>query len=238
MSHTIDIIIPVNQATTWAYEELRYTLRSFEMYCPEIGNVYIIGHKPTFVQNVIHVPFREKSMYPATNLYQKLKVACEMEEVSELFIYAHDDHFLLPGYVYDAAYCEGDLEDELRREGDPIYKRTVRNTLEFLLAMPEPKYRNFDVNVPMAMSKKAFLTAMAQVNWERNWGYCIKSLYGNMYDILPARIEDCKIRSPKPYDYLRDFIKDKPGFSSGMRINDDFKKLLTELYPNKSKYEQ
>jgi hypothetical protein len=233
----IDIIIPINQATTWEHNELRFTLRSFEMYLPDMGNVYIIGHKPAFITNVVHVPFREKSMYPAINMCQKIKRACELD-VSNIFLYAADDHFLLPGFVFDAAYYDGDLEDRLRDPDDILYKKTLRNTLEHLISAPDPVYKNFDMNTPMLLQKECFLASMAQVDWEKPWGYCIKSIYGNHFDIPGVAQADGKIRVPKPYDYLREFIKDKVCLSTGMRINDDFKRLLTELYPNKSKYEQ
>jgi hypothetical protein len=235
----IDIVIPHNQSSRWECNELRYTLRSFEMHFELIGNVYIIGHKPSFLQNVIHIPFREKSMYPAINIYQKLKLACETKEVSGAFIYAADDHFLQWQYVYDAAYYHGDLENRLCDPGEPIYNRTIRNTLEHLISSAEPRIKNFDAHTPMMMGKTNFLAAMSQVDWEKPWGYCIKSLYGNHSDLMGAPIEsDGKIRASKSYDYLRGFIKDKVCLSSGPDFNDDFKKLLNELYPNKSKYEQ
>lgn len=233
----IDAVIPMNQQSVWNNNELRFTLRSFEQTMP-IRNVYLIGTKPLFIKNVIHLPFRDKSMYAATNICEKLKYACVQEEISEMFIYANDDHYLLPGFDIGAAYYDGDMEQQLRDHPDILYKKTIRNTLEYLLSMPgEPMYKNFDIHTPILLSKKSFLAAMAQINWSRPWGYCIKSMYGNIYGLPGVAALDGKVRGARTYDYLRGFIKDKVCLSSGNVINEDFKRLLTELYPNKSKYE-
>lgn len=234
----IDVIVPMNNRSEWNNNELRYALRSAEQVLGDIiRRVFIIGTLPNSIKNVVHVPFRDKSTFPATNIYRKLMNICLHHDVSDGFIFMADDQYLLNGFMFDAAYYSQPLEDELRYHPNPIYKRTLRNTLQALLDLGKPTM-NYDIHLPLLMNKQVFIEAMRQVDWVRqDYGYCIKSLYCNIAEVHGVKTFDAKVRSGQTLEYYHEFMKTRVGISSSDHVNQDFKNLLNQLYPKKSKYE-
>jgi hypothetical protein len=53
----IDVVYPLGTGSVWQDNELRYSLRSLEKNFPDLGRVYVVGHKPDWLGNVEHIPF-------------------------------------------------------------------------------------------------------------------------------------------------------------------------------------
>src|SRR6056297_2738384 len=77
------------------YWELRMSLRSLS-FLTDIGNVFIVGHKPEWCKNVIHIPHEDpyKSNKDG-NLINKLISACFHPDLSEEFLWFSDDQYVL-----------------------------------------------------------------------------------------------------------------------------------------------
>src|SRR4051812_48140009 len=95
-----DIVIPLNNRSYQKNIELRYCLRSIEKHLSGVGNVFIVGHMPEWVTNVIYIPFEEdpRNRFRDRNIMLKVSEACKDSRVSDDFLMIHDDHFLLAGY--------------------------------------------------------------------------------------------------------------------------------------------
>ena len=52
----LDIVIPLAKDKRTNYYELRMTLRSIEKNLTGYRNIIIIGERPTWITNIIHIP--------------------------------------------------------------------------------------------------------------------------------------------------------------------------------------
>src|SRR5688500_13559340 len=93
------IVIPLGHGSHWGNTELRYCLRSVEKHLTGYGDVIIIGEKPAWLRNVIHIPFDEgpapKSFEKERNIFNKIMVACNDDRVTDSFLFMPADHLML-----------------------------------------------------------------------------------------------------------------------------------------------
>lgn len=74
-------------------ETLRYSLRSIDRHMPGV-EVFIAGHKPSWVRGVTHIPVPQQRKSWA-NVSRVLRVACTHPEVPDEFVLLNDDFFAL-----------------------------------------------------------------------------------------------------------------------------------------------
>lgn len=226
------IIIPLGLGSRNNDLELRYCLRSIEKYLTGYGDVFIVGEKPDWLCNIIHIPCPDqgdKTYDKERNIFGKILAACADERVTDNFLFMNDDHYLLQGYeaAWFPFFYHGRLSGKMTVTD---YKHTVRNTLELLRA--DPPYA--DIHCPIVYNKRAF-GALTRHDWSVQFGYCIKTLYCHKYISINDMIEmkDCK-QDDRPKN-----IDGRPWFSIGDKaFYWDVRALLQKLYPLKSKYEK
>jgi hypothetical protein len=242
----IDIVIPLRNDSTWNNNEIRYCLRSVEKHLTGIRDVYIIGHKPKFLQNVVHIPMGDSKPYVPLNIRWKLLTACAQHSVSENFLFMNDDHYIMESYKQTVFYHCGLIEEILDTSTNSVYKQIARNTIIRLGS----NHYNYDIHTPIIFNKQVFLQAMWQWDWDGQkdewnpeWGgYLIKSVYANllmkkfpMFHFQYA--EDGKIRGPISHAELERIFRECPVVSSGDIITVGLRSMLEEMFPEKSKYE-
>ena len=73
----IDVVYKLGLNPDWGnYEELRHSLRSLCNF-ENLGNVFIVGQKPDWIQEVIHIPALDSyKRNKDANLINKLILAC------------------------------------------------------------------------------------------------------------------------------------------------------------------
>lgn len=93
----MDIVYIVGKGSRWENNELRYSLRSIDKYGIGVGNIFIIGTVPNFINraNVTCIEMEDATQYPAKNVYHKIKAAVECDKVSPFFLLSSDDHFFV-----------------------------------------------------------------------------------------------------------------------------------------------
>ena len=57
-----------------ADDELRYSLRSVEKHLKNFGKVYIIGNLPSFLKDVVHIPYDDVDRSKETNIYKNINL--------------------------------------------------------------------------------------------------------------------------------------------------------------------
>jgi hypothetical protein len=234
------IAIPLGTGSRWNDTELRYCLRSAEKHLTGYGDVFIIGERPEWLRNVIHIPcpdYGDKTYDKERNIYGKIMAACADDRVTDDFFFMNDDHFLLQDYEAGKFpyYCQGWL-GEFMTVTD--YNNTVRNTNELLWPLGHDCLY-FDIHCSIVYSKEKFTWCVSDADWSKPFGYCIKTVYGNTVAGLQAiEYPDLKINEVYSSDKIRKLIAGRPWFSIGDQAREGgLLKVLQELYPRKSKYE-
>ena len=221
-----DIVIPYVHSR-WQDQEVKYALRGVEKYLTGVRNVVIIGDMPAKITGVIHIPHPADTRIPwkEKNIYERIRLACEDERVSDRFLYMNDDHFLLS--EYEAAGFPGYYSEWPNHNG--AYQHTLNNSREICT-------RFYDVHCPMLISKQRFIATVGALDWNKKFGYCMKSVYAKG---LPGEeYPGMKIREQNPIGVLRRMVAGRKWFSvCDQSRGPELERLLNELYPVKSKYE-
>jgi len=231
------VIIPLGHGSRNNDLELRYCLRSMEQYLTGYGDVFIIGRKPGWLKNVIHIPFDEgfapQGYEKERNIYNKIMAACADDRVTDDFLFMNDDHFLKAQHEANRfPFCScGRLSDKLTVTD---YKYTVNNTMSVLWPT-DPAYA--DIHCPILYNKHLF-KALEEYDWQVKFGYCIKTLYCHRWSRFTHKVADMKIDAKYSAEQITQAIKGRPWFSIGDKAFDgEIVQVLQELYPTKSKYE-
>lgn len=237
MDMNTSIVIPLGNGSHWNNTELRFALRSVEKHLSGHGDIFIVGEKPEWLRNVVHIPFDEgfapQSHEKERNIFNKIMAACGDERVSDSFLFMNDDHFLLTGYQADhfPLYYQGRIGEFLTVTD---YKHTVYNTVKAVTS-DNPVYT--DVHCPIIYNKEKF-RALSRYDWSVKFGYCIKTLYCHHWGQVFTKCTDLKINEPCPYDKLWELTRGRHWFSIGDQAQEgELLQLLKEFYPHKSIYE-
>lgn len=237
------IIIPV-KSTTKTNTELIYTLRSLERHLKGFGDIFIIGKKISSLRGLKYINANDeaKSMYKERNIFRKIILACKHPEVTEEFVFFNDDHFLLKDFDADNLpfYHKGDLSETMSKNmGD--YRKSLNHTRKYLLSKDKPTL-DYDTHFPIVYEKKKFIHTFVysdDINWDKPFGFVIKSLYANMVGVKGEFGGDCKIQHKMSYNEIVEKIGSKSFFStSDGCLNEDMMRFLNEKYGTKSKYER
>lgn len=243
MEKPISIVIPVRDNSKNNNKELVYAIRSFQSNLKVLGDIFIVGKiiKPLRGLKYIYCKDEPNGKNKERNIYRKILAAINHPEVTEDFIFANDDHILLKEFDANNLpfYHKGDLEDTMTKNlGD--YRKSVNHTRKFLIEQGKPTL-DFDTHFPIIYNKKKFIDIFTHkcVNWEKPFGYVIKSLYVNMANIPGEFGGDCKIQHRMSYQELTAKIGDKEFFSTSDKcLNEDMMRFLNEKFPTKSQYER
>lgn len=233
----MDIVIPLGTRSQWDDNELRYALRSIEKNCINVDQIWIIGERPAFLSNAIrHIPFLDSSVFPATNIMNKILRVCQEPELSEKFLFSNDDIFInklldieLMPYLY-----QGNLARTRHRDGN--YAATISNTFS-VLNLSDLPYLHFDIHTPIIYSKNLFPEIMHYFDWSINHGYAIKSLYCNTAKIPPTPYIDNKIRSCLTYLNMQIAFRYQFTSIGDRAVCDSLFRVMNEMYPAPSKFE-
>lgn len=237
---------PLGGGSPWLNNELRYSLRSVEKHLKGVRDVYIVGEKPSWLKNVIHLPFVDALMWKEINIFRKILHVSEHSDISQNFLFMNDDHFILSDF--DAQnfpfYYKNTLDDAIARKyGEGRYKRALVNTRDALMKRGYTRY-NYDGHCPIIYNRQNIIKLSNMYDWNPDNvgpGYVGKSLYGNTFEVKGEYSVDCKIHMQMYPDEIFNVIKDKKFFSIGNAIlqptPEDLTTVMEQLYPNKSKWE-
>ncbi len=238
----MDALYVLGKGSKWGNNELRYSLRSLKKYMKGIERIFICGECPEWIQNVYHIPCRDISPYAEfkeQNIYQKIVRACIEGELSNDFLFINDDHFFLkPAPAAFPFFYDDPIEYIIKhRNNGSTYMITMRNTVEEL--NKRGCYtRHFDIHTPIIFNKNLFMHVFHDWNWNKAYGYMIKSAYVNSLGITGDQEKDCKINRSLPAKLILDKIQERYVLSIGdSALNMDMKAFLQERFPDKSPWE-
>lgn len=243
-SHLFDVVYPLGAGSVWNDNELRYSLRSMEKNLRDLGRVFVVGHKPDWLINVVHIPMKDiHRKNKDANLIDKVLAACRTG-VSDKFLFASDDQCLLqPVSLAELkAYHIGRLEDKPADFwGGGRWKRRLRRTYGLLLHEEKTTF-HYDSHVPMVYERESFESVMTSWPYQQGIGYCINTLYFNMLAIkeqYEMQGQKLTLEQPVPSaDEIRAKLIGKTylGYSDA-GLTDGLRTILAELFPEPSQFE-
>ena len=236
----IDVFYVLGSGSKWQNNEIRYSLRTLEKYGHNVGQVYIVGQRPSFISDKIKYIRAADIGTPACNHWYKVK-RFFIETGIKRACYMMDDIFFikdvdLENYPY---YCHEELktyEDSWKNH----YHKMVETTKMELEKENKP-ITNFEIHCPIIYEKDKFEALEDKFKYIKNKHrhfVGVRSYYCNMNGIEGTFCNDMKIRTPHMSNWL-ERIKDSDCFSS----SDDTIKMgigdwLQKEFPNPSKYEK
>ncbi|MBK7304360.1 MAG: hypothetical protein IPI90_14195 [Saprospiraceae bacterium] len=235
----MDLVYVLGSGSRWGDNELRYSLRSVEKYLTGYDKIFLVGNKPDWVKNVVHIP-KQDIPCKECSIKEKILAACYDYRLSEDFLFLNDDHiFLQKTETYEIkSYFYGTLSEWInRRSPKERYFKCLSNAKAELERFGLPTY-HFDIHVPIVYNKTRFIQAMDTYNWNLTEGMVIKSLYGNTFFENPVEYLDCKINEGINLEQIEKRVKDRFCFSFGDKgLNMHLKYFLNKNFLDPSKYE-
>lgn len=93
---SVDLVYKVGSISHDNYKELRYSIRSCKRHFKDLNNIYIVGTKPNWLENVKHIKLDDCYTHNKdANLINKLIIACFDKEITKNFLNMSDDYFML-----------------------------------------------------------------------------------------------------------------------------------------------
>ena len=228
----MDIVIPLGTESRWHDNELRFTLRSIEKNLTGYRNVIIVGWCPPWLQNVIHIKKDDRFGKKQFSIFSKTMAAFDHEETSDSILFWNDDHFLMDGLdVKDFRYWYDGTIDEWGQKAIGNYKRAIQNTAEI-----KGLNRFYtDIHTPIIYQRAKF-KALAELDWSKE--YVIKTAYTMRQVGNFEPLDDIKVNKPLTYKEWQDRANGRKFLSIGpYGVSPGLIQLLTEHFPNRSKYE-
>ena len=241
-----DVIIPLGIGSKYDDLELRYCLRSLSKNFRCLGNIYLIGHKPNWVKNVIYIEFEDIFKFNKdANLINKTLYICSKRSVSKNVMRISDDQVLLKPLICSdiKPLHKGDLNGaefvQLNNWG-----RRVKNTFELLFHHDLSTFF-YETHIPVIYDKSEFIKIMGKQNWAiEKGGYTINTLYFNqLKNNIPIKISNEKLEIEGEVKNKEQILKELDnknliylGYDEG-GFNKDLIEILQILFPDKSQFE-
>lgn len=237
-----DVVYLVGPGTAMAFNELRYSLRSLDLYMKNYRNVFIVGLLPAFIDpdKVIHIEQYDQYENPAKNIATKVLAACLDERLSDEFVFMNDDYFLLK--PIDATnyphFYKNTLEQAMQMNRGSSYLWHLKQTYDILRQRNKP-LKNFDGHCPMIFKKSAMTSVIGDYPWNVKNGYTLRSLYCNSLFIEGELRQDMKFNTKRDEQKMRKALVGKDCFSIGDgAVNRDLRVMLQDMFPQPSKFEK
>lgn len=188
----MDIVYPCKIDTTNDTEELRYSLRSLENI-PHT-NVFIVGEKPAWVKNVIHIPI-DQSLTKSENVARNIRAAVHCESLSDEFILMNDDMFIMKKInqlpVRHLGFMDAVIRQyEERYPESSQYITKMKKLYALLLSLGYARPLSYEAHIPMAFNKRDTARIMEEGNGPI---YQLRTYYGNTHHLGGEKMDDVKI---------------------------------------------
>lgn len=225
----MDIVYVIGNSSKYNDLELRISLRSIEKNATKFNRVFIVGEKPKWIQNVIHIPV--KDIYsPENNVFNKILIVCK-SEISDKFMFMNDDFFMMKKFNPEKYpyFVNGKVEFIF----NPSKYQTVLNNTIFYLQEKVDKIMDYRVHCPIVFNRDKFLSLepIFISRKHKETGYSPRILYGNLFVKKYIEEEDCKI-------WDDNIFIGKQGCISTKDDGKNILKILYETFYEKSKFEK
>lgn len=240
-----DVVYKIGGRGKWNEdrEELRYSIRSVEKNFQDLNRIVIVGKKPSWLKNVIHIDVDDaKEFSKDANIIKKLYHVSNDDLISSQFINISDDQII---------NNPTQTEDFTPRINNEVFTKikdirkisawaySLFNTISILRSQ-RLNTDCYETHIPTLINKQKFKKAVDKYGdfCFKYYGMCANTLYFNQIKATPKEMDsqveffddknkaDCNIENVKLFGYspngLTKYLKD----------------YIENEYPNKSKYEK
>ena len=135
----MDILYVIGRGSRWDNNELRYSLRSIERFGKNIGNVYVVGYCPGFIDKsfVTWIPCTDAYSDKHKNILRCIERAVAQSDISDDFLLSSDDHFYIKDTDFDKYpyFRKGALPDHIEPNDTCVsYHTSLVSTYKVLKA--------------------------------------------------------------------------------------------------------
>lgn len=240
----IDVVYVLGKGSNWRNNEIRFSIRALEKNLQGFRKIYIIGEDPGFLKNINHIAFPDELLNNADgNIIRKVLRACQEKGLSANFLFINDDHLIMKPMVAEEIppYHKGDMTLLPKSFFENNFWRgRLWRTKNILVERGYPAL-HFDCHVPIVFSKSKFPKVISEFDFEKNTGYTMKSLYGNVVHPDGPQLKGEKVVVFRPYTYKD--IEERVAGRSFIAYNDDglrlpLKEWLYRNFPEPSSFEK
>lgn len=228
----LDIVCPVRPGEV--NDELRWSLRSIEANYPH-GRVWIVGHKPSWLTWVHHIPGNTQTFRHA-NVFHNILTACRHPDIPDEFVVFNDDFFVTTPVTETPTQYRCTLREhlripKLRQNPGGWWATSLRTTLKCLLERGVEEPLSYELHTPFLVNKHLMARTLAEfVDMAPDNPPQWRTLYGNLNNIGGVQAADCKMSRPGPIHTPFHSTDD-----SSWRMY--FGARLKTMFPHPSRYE-
>lgn len=240
----IDVVYKLGIGSKHNDVELKYSLRSLSNF-KDLGKVYIIGHKPKWIDNVIHILCDDVfTSCKDANLINKLILACCDKNISKEFINFSDDQVLLrecSTIDFEVPFYDNSLISFTEDQKLSRWKTRLRNTINTLKEKNLPN-NCYESHIPTLINSELFPKIMFKYLYSVGQGMCANTLYFNtIYKKSSPINKNTAVRIESTVDdanKIKEICNDKLYLNySDAAENHVLFSFLEKKFPNKSNYE-
>lgn len=241
----IDVVYKLGYNCEWGdFEELRYSIRSVEQNFKDLGKIYIVGYRPRWIQNIIHIHALDGyKQNKDANLINKLTLASVHPDISDQFINISDDqYFMNTTTVDELQYPLIDNSHIQFIPGAPLnrWQQRLKRTIN-VLNENKLKHDCYEAHTPYLLNKKDYMQTVFKYDYGHDIGYCGNTLYFNTIN-AKGRVITKKDLYRVTSAYMYEDLKNKLACVKFLNhtnkgLNEHLKKIIQEKFPRPSRFE-
>lgn len=216
----MDVFIPNGPGPLWEHE-LRFALRSLHLYA-QVDRVFILGWKPWWLVNAIHIPVKDKGGPPNANTLLKLACVAGHTDISPQFIFSHDDIFLLRPLEEQVCHVATSPARSY------VHREAMLNAARII---NRPAVVDYELHTPVVLDKEHVQRTLGLI---RTNNVAFRTVYFNTLGVASTPMEDVKLMTWKEPG------ADWPCFSIGPKVGNDrkFKEYVQRRFSQPCPWEQ
>ena len=184
----MDILYYIGNGSHHQNRELLYSLRALDKHCKDIGDVWIVGNRPHFLNNKIKYLWVEDNGSWWQNAYKKTLAAIDAG-IGNDFLLMNDDFFMMKDFLAEKYpyYHKGEINDHACNK----YQEAIVSTKHVLQSLGKSA-NHYGVHCPMRINAEKY-KELAQFYEGKyiNIPVSARCLYGNLF-CEGIKTSDCK----------------------------------------------
>lgn len=237
-SKGIDVVYPLGPTKIWGDNELRFSIRSVKKHFKDLRHIVVVGRKPRWLKNCIHIKADDNETYRDANLIKKMLLAAKDQYVSDQFLWAADDKFFLEDINFKDL-CGWHL-GEINYKNPTEWQKWNLNTKKELNKRNLPVMNYNHAHAFQPVDSNELIKILEAWSW-KNHQYTGSNIYNNSTKIFEG--VDCSYFHKKIYEPLshaaiiRELHGQKSFNINSEGLNKAMKETLAQFFPERTDFE-